>query len=504
MSDVAEQAPAGEPRAKLFIIDDEEALCRALARAFSRKGFDVTTQSDPLEAVITAQRAPPDVVLLDLRLPHVSGVDVLKELKTRLPDVPVIMMTGNGDVPTALASLRAGAWDYLAKPFDDLDAIAHVVRKAWEHKRVLDRNRELEHMVHSSTDLGLVGDSQRMREIATMIRRVGPTRSTVLIQGESGTGKELVARAVHKASERATKPFVAINCAAMTDTLLESELFGHVKGSFTGAQGNKQGLFEAASGGTLFLDEIGDMVTSTQAALLRALQQGEIRPVGSTQTIKVDVRVIAATNVDLKKAIAAGRFREDLFYRLNVISINVPSLRERAADIPMLAYHFLRQAAAKMGKRVERISSRALTALVSARWAGNVRELENVLERAVILSSNDEVTIDELPPELRREGGAGESDMLTLSNLSYAQAKQLAVGAFNKSYLKGVLNKTQGNVSAAAVLAGLDRSNFRRLLKRHALAGSAIREAGDELGDDDMMDDMDDDDGVGSHKEVNA
>ncbi len=458
------------PKPRLLVIDDEVALGQSLARVFTRRGYDVIVESEPLEGVLAAQQRQPDVVLLDLRMPNVSGIEVLKDIKTRAPDIQVVMMTGDADVQSALAAIRNGAYDYLLKPFDDVNGVVNVVRKALDHKQVIDRNRQLEQLVQGrGPEVGFIGDSPRMREIAALVQRVGPSKSTVLVQGESGTGKELVARAIHNCSERRGKTFVAVNCAAMTETLLESELFGHVKGAFTGAQNGKRGLFEAANGGTLFLDEIGDMPMSTQVHLLRALQVGEIRPVGSTETIKVDVRVVAATNVDLRQAITQGRFREDLFYRLNVINLVVPPLRDRPSDIPPLAYHFLRASAARASKRVDRIESRAMTALISCRWPGNVRELENTIERAVVLAQGNEICVEDLPAHVQSAVGGAESDAMTLSGMPYVQAKKLALGAFNRSYLKGLLAKSNGNVTAAANLAGLDRSNFRRLLKQFSV-----------------------------------
>jgi two-component system response regulator HydG len=298
----------------------------------------------------------------------------------------------------------------------------------------------------------------------------------VLVQGESGTGKELVARAIHYRSARKDKPFVAVNCSALTDTLLESELFGHVKGSFTGATANKKGLFEAADGGTIFLDEIGDVPPATQVRLLRVLQEGEVKRVGANEPVKVDVRVIAATHVDLNRAKEQGKFREDLFYRLNVITIDLPPLRDRPEDVPLLAHHFLKVYAAKVAKRVTGFTAHAMEALTCNRWTGNVRELENVIERAVVLTSKEVLDVDDLPPGFQDAPQAGaQVEVFSLAHLPYAQAKRLAMRAFERRYLTALLEKHNQNVSSAARAAGVDRSNFRRLLKQYEVAGRSMK-----------------------------
>jgi two-component system response regulator HydG len=307
-----------------------------------------------------------------------------------------------------------------------------------------------------------------MRSVFKLVDTISHSSATVLIQGESGTGKELVARAIHFRSSRKDKPFVAVNCSALTDTLLESELFGHVKGSFTGAITNKKGLFEAADGGTLFLDEIGDLPPATQVRLLRVLQEGEVKRVGATESIKVDVRVIAASHVDLAKAKEKGKFREDLFYRLNVITIPLPPLRERPEDIPLLATHFLMTYASKLSKQITGFTQSAMEALTTNRWTGNVRELENVIERGVVLTSNALLDIEDLPPGFGESAqGGADVGMASLAHLPYSEAKKLALRAFERRYLSTLMEKHDHRVSGAARSAGMDRSNFRRLLKQY-------------------------------------
>jgi DNA-binding NtrC family response regulator len=312
-----------------------------------------------------------------------------------------------------------------------------------------------------------------MAEVFTLVDAVAPSSATVVIQGESGTGKELVARALHRRSPRSAKPFLAVNCGALTETLLESELFGHVKGAFTGAVTTKKGLFQAAHGGTLFLDEIGDMPLATQVRLLRALQEGEVRAVGATENETVDVRVLCASHVDLAKAKSSGRIREDLYYRLNVIAIHLPPLRDRPEDVPPLAVHFLTRSAKRAGKPIDAISAEAMRRLTVYPWPGNVRELENVVERAVVLTQGREVGVGALPPGLGEAAEGGDSDAASLTHLPFTQARLLAASAFERRYASTQLRRTQGNISRAAELSGMDRSNFRRLLREHGIAARA-------------------------------
>ena len=471
-------------RPRVLIIDDEEALLRTLGGLLTRAGFDVQTFSDALEGLTAAKEPDFDVALVDINLPNISGMELLRELKTRKHPIEVIIITGEGSIPTALEAVRLGAYDYLTKPFLDIEGVLSSVRRAADRKQLVARNRELEQLVKvAAPNQDFIGQSAKMREVFQLIEQVSYSSSTVLIQGDSGTGKELVARSIHRRSQRASGPFVAINCAAMTETLLESELFGHVRGAFTGAAGAKKGLIEAANGGTLFLDEIGDMPLVTQVKLLRVLQEGEVRPVGSTETQKVDVRVIAATNVDLAKAKSDAKFREDLFYRLNVIAVKLPALRERPTDVPLLAQHFLRHYGKKLSKQLERISDDALEALVSNSWPGNVRELENVIERATVLARGNEIGVGDLPPGFSERRGGAEDDLSSLLHLTYAQAKRLTLTSFDRRYLHGVMRKSQGNITGAAGLAGLDRSNFRRLLKQYSLAPTQVAGVAEDFGE---------------------
>lgn len=386
---------------QIVVVDDEEAVGKSLQLVLSRSGLQASSFTSPEEAFAEVCDGDVDVVLTDVKMPGLSGVDLLRSIKTRRPEVEVVMMSGFADVADAVEAVKAGAYDYLKKPFDDIDQVVHVVGKAAERKRLLDRNRDLERERDElDQEMGIIGGSGKVQQLRRLVITVARSLSTVLIRGESGTGKELVARALHKKSDRALKPFITVNCSALTDTLLESELFGHVKGAFTGAVQHRRGLFEAANEGTIFLDEIGDISPAVQVRLLRVLQEGEIRKVGGLETEKLDVRVIAATNVDLEKAVQDKTFRQDLYYRLNVISVRVAPLRERPEDIPILAHHFLSRFASKMNKPVKRMTPGFLEGIIVHPFPGNVRELENLMERAVVLAQGEELGPADLPPEM--------------------------------------------------------------------------------------------------------
>jgi two-component system, NtrC family, response regulator HydG len=373
-----------------------------------------------------------------------------------------VLMTGHATVSAAVEAMRLGAYDYLVKPVDPHHTLIPAMRRAVEHGRLIARNRFLERQLEASARIqGLVGESLAMRQVSALVSAAAPADVTILVLGESGTGKELVARAIHQQSPRSSKVFVDVNCAALTESLLESELFGHVKGAFTGATGARRGLFETASGGTLLLDEVGELSPATQARLLRVLQEGLIRPVGSSESRRVDVRVIAATNQDLAKAVEAGSFRQDLYYRLNVLSIEIPPLRERRDDIPALVDHFLTKHAARMKRDKPHADPSLLELFMAHDWPGNVRELENVVERAMVLCRGDTVTPDLAPPSLRAArpvSTPAESGPLP----PLAEARD----GFVRRYVERTLDVTRGNVAEAARIAGMDASNFRRLVKR--------------------------------------
>jgi DNA-binding NtrC family response regulator len=460
-----------EARAKVLVVDDEPESLRAVARILGARGFDVDTAASGAQALERIAVDDIDVVLVDLVMPGMSGIEVLRRAKAASERIEVVLMTAFADVDTAVAAVKAGAYDFLTKPFTSSDTVALAVAKAAERGRLLTRTKKLEEELEVRERYGnIIGSSQPMLEVYRMIDSVAHSTSTVLLQGESGTGKELVARAVHSRGPRGNKAFVPVNCSAIPENLVESELFGHMRGAFTGAVATRMGLFEAANGGTILLDEVGELPLQAQVKLLRALQEGEIKRVGSSEEINVDVRVIAATNVNLHSAMLAGSFREDLYYRLNVITIQLPPLRQRLDDIPLLAYHFLRKYAVRSGRDIRRISLEAMRAMRAYGWPGNVRELENAIERAVVMCRSDVILPGDLPRAVVNTSETVVSRNVLL-DLPFADAKKRIVDNFEREYMVELLRRSGGNVSEAARQAGLDRSNFRRVLKKHGVAG---------------------------------
>lgn len=480
-------APEDPNPVHVLVVDDEPAVRRSLARILGAKGFRVETAEDGALALAYIQKHRPDVVLLDMMMPGLAGLEVLARSKQITGDVEIIMMTAFADVDSAVAAVKAGAYDFLTKPFPSNDAVAISVAKAAERRRLVARNARLQQELASRERFGeIIGTSTRMQAVYRLIEGVAAATSTILILGESGTGKELVARAIHQMSPRAGKPFVPVNCAAIPKDLVESELFGHVRGAFTGAQSARAGLFESAHTGTILLDEVGDLPLAAQVKLLRTLQEGEIKRVGSDDVRSVDVRVLAATNVDLLSRIETGEFRKDLYYRLNVIAINMPALRDREDDVVLLANHFVQKLATRMSREPKQLSGDAIRALRGHDWPGNVRELEHAIEHAFVLSPGTQITARDLPfraAESAWPPGAGSDDKPSapppttpdeseeslahdLHDLPYPDAKRIAMTRFDAAYVREVLRRSSGNVSAAARRAGLDRSNFRRIVRK--------------------------------------
>jgi len=450
--------------ARIIVVDDDAVTCRLLVEVLERDGLAAVGETDPRQVLARLSTGPVDLAILDVQMPEMNGLVLLQEIRRRCPAMPIIVMTGFGSVGSAVQAIASGAVDYLSKPMD-VDEIRAAVRRA------LNRNGEIEARLPASGEERehVIGRSPAMVDVYKTIARVAPGKSTVLILGESGTGKELVARAVHDHGPRREQPFVAVDCGALAETLLESELFGHVRGAFTGAVGSKAGLFTEADGGTIFLDEVGDIGPALQSKLLRVLQEHQVRPVGGTEWQPVDVRVIAATNQDLAAAVAAGRFREDLYYRLKVVTIEVPPLRNRREDIPLLVDYLVRRAAKECGKQVTGVTEAALARLCAYAWPGNVRELAHVLERGVALAQQGLLTVEDLPPEVDPERGedAGPSGPQTLA------ADRPTLEELKRRYVCSVLEQNGGNVSRAAAVLGIDRRSLYRMLQRYGVVPRA-------------------------------
>jgi DNA-binding NtrC family response regulator len=443
----------------LLVVDDDQEFRETLASRFARTGFEVRSAASGEEALGLAQRREFDVAVFDMMMPGMSGLELLKRFKTDHPDCEVILLTGQGSIETAVEAMKLGAYDYLQKPFPlkDLEVVAG---KACERRRLRKENTQLKVLLERSRPMAdMIGRSPAMQEIFRLVERAGPSEKAILIQGESGTGKELVARALHRHSKRAEKPMVVINCAALPEALLESELFGHERGAFTGAVAAKPGLFEVADGGTLFIDEIGELPGSLQAKLLRVLEDGSLRRIGSVQERRVSVRLLAATNRNLAQEVQASRFREDLFYRINVMSLELPPLREREGDIPLLVSHFL-------GPGWE-IEPAALESMKRYSWPGNVRQLINALERAKILAESETIRLQDLPKEVVAPTAPpriGSGPAITTDDLASIQRGKVVE----------VLRRVSGNKSKAARALGIDRRKLYRLLEKYAIADAEL------------------------------
>jgi two-component system, NtrC family, response regulator HydG len=444
----------------VLIVDDDRghlAMLRTMVRGW---GYAVEGVQDGESAVERIRDHPFDAVLMDVRMAGMSGLDALERIKGYNPAIPVLIMTAYSSVDTAVRALKSGAYDYLTKPLD-FDVLRLTLERALDHSRLKTENADLRRRIPMEFDLAhIIGRGRAMRELLGMLAMVAPTEATVLVAGESGTGKELVAKALHFNSQRRKGPLVTVNCAALTETLLESELFGHEKGAFTGAERQRDGRFMQADKGTLFLDEIGEIAPAVQAKLLRAIQEREIQRVGGDRVIGVDVRIIAATNRELKADVEAGRFREDLYYRLNVVALTVPPLRERSEDIPLLAQHFLQRFADKNRKPIKGFTPRAMDLLLRHEWPGNVRELENAVERAVILSPGEYVTERELPLNLGDpdEGAAAVDRKPALAGERLEEVERQAILA--------TLEQTGGNKSESARILGITRATLHKKLKK--------------------------------------
>ncbi len=450
---------------KLLIIDDEKSLVELLGLVFKKEGYAVRTSLSAVKGLEMFEKEPADLVITDMKMPQVSGMEVLKRVKDAAPDVPVIMITAYGSVDQAVEALKAGALDYVVKPFD-VDELKIIVARGLEKRRLTEENILLKKdLTERYSFEHMIGKSRSMQEIYGLIEKIATTDSTVLVSGESGTGKEMAARAIHVQSVRRTGPFISINCAALPESLLESELFGHVKGSFTGAVSDKKGMFEAAQRGTLFLDEVGEMSPWTQVKFLRALQERTIRRVGGTDEIPVDVRIIAATNQDLKARIAEGKFREELFYRLNVISFEMPPLRKRVEDIPMLVSHFLQKYCEKMEKRMKRVSPEVIGLFEGYAWPGNIRELENVIERIVAVEDRETVTPTCLPREILTPQKKDETQFLFSPGFNLMDY----IDDISRRYVQQALLATGGNLRKAAPLLGVSYRTLRYLVEKYEL-----------------------------------
>ena len=453
-------------RFTIVVADDEKNIREGLAEALSLDGYRALPAADGEEALALVESGDADLVITDLRMPKIGGTELLKSVVNRYPGLPVIVLTGHGTIEDAVVAMRAGAFDFLTKPVN-LDHLSLLVKRALESRELARKNRELEAEVEAQRrSSSIIGKSAEMKKVFDLVRRVAPTRASVLVTGDSGVGKELVADAIHNLSPRRDGPLVKVHCAALAESLLESELFGHEKGSFTGAQARKRGRFELADKGTLFLDEIGEINQNVQIKILRVLQERKFERVGGEDTVEIDVRIVAATNKDLKEEILKGNFREDLYYRLNVVNIHVPPLRERRDDIPLLAMSFLREFAQENGKKLDGFDPKARQALYSYPWPGNVRELRNSVESAVVMASSGLVGLDDLPPNVRSSGE--ERDVRVPIGSTLEEAEKILIGE--------TLAAQGGNKSRTAEILGIGRKTLYQKIEEYGIEGAEPKE----------------------------
>lgn len=449
-----ERTPQAEART-ILVVDDDPSNRMTVEKILQKEGYRVLLASEGAEALTLIRRDPVALVLTDFKMPGMTGIELLRAARAIQPDLEVVIMTAYGTVEAAVEAMKDGAYDFISKPFKRMEMLK-TIQKALEKQALAAENRRLRQQLGAKAPHGIIGTSEAIRTVLELVGQVAPSSANVLIEGESGTGKELVAQAIHDLSQRRSRRFVKLNCGALPEALLESELFGYEPGAFTGAQGRKEGRFELANGGSLFLDEVGELSPSSQVKLLRVLQEGEFERLGGTKTIQVDVRLVAATNRDLEQEIAARRFREDLYYRLNVIKIHLPSLRDRVEDVPLLVNHFLRHFARKNERSFKEVHPDALELLMGYRWPGNVRELENTIERAVVLSRGDVIGVDDLPPPIRK---ATRTSSRSLTFLMGTPLREIELRVIQET-----LRHTHGDKNLAAHLLGINpRTIYRKL-----------------------------------------
>ena len=458
---------------RVLAIDDEAVVCESIRRVLGDEGYEVTTTCVPRDGIELLRNQNFDLLLLDIKMPELSGMDVLREARACSPETEVIIITGYAAIETAIEAIRQGAFDYLQKPVAP-DQLLIAVARALERRHLLDLTQRLHSELESRHRIGqLVCSSPKMQRVMQLVAKAAPTNSTMLITGETGTGKDCIAKAIHYNSPRKDKPFIVADCSALNESLLESELFGHVRGAFTSAVRDRPGLVEAARGGTLFLDEIATISPRIQSALLRLIQEREIRPVGADEYVSVDVRLVAATNKNLTDLVERGEFREDLFYRLGVFTVTLPPLRERLEELPLLAHHFVEKYSREFGKQIDGIRPRALSALEVHEWPGNVRELENVIERAVLLTDTEFIDVDALPTILGEHSALETEDIPKDARSLAARKKELrseAVERLEKLFVIKALRQAHWNVTEAARRVDMQRPNFHALMRKYAIS----------------------------------